>query len=870
VTEADRSASTLESLKVHLLVDDTHCESYRSVVQGHKLDDMSQNPLIITQYRKPVSSAAPRRLRSRATAALTVVTLAVGLTGLHATVGTVPQAAAAEATGAAQGSFTGSLDSPETMEFTAAPSEITSVDDSTWDSDKIGPTEQPYQAFELEHPGEFAPVSWTGVVDPAREVVLLAWNYSTGEWEQLRRESGAAPENTVLEAYLSEDYANDAGLTHLAIVGLDDYMTGEQQWAPDEFGVTGSFADPGAYDFSIAHVTDTQFLSEGAVNSSLDDAAQGRFAEAYRAQMNWIVDNADERNIAYVAHTGDIIENWMLPHHPEDRAREEFEFASEMQSIIDEAGIPNGIIPGNHDNGWGMFGNEMFNDYFPAERYEAASGSWDNASYGGPWREGDNSAHYDLFEVDGHEFVAVYLPYGHNSAQRAWANDVLQTFPDRDAFLFTHAYLRASSNADGSKASGNIGYGDNGHLLRSQVVERNDNLVMVASGHYHGTTWNHNYNGDGGPVFEMLGDYQNYEVNGERSTGFMRLLQFDIDAGEVKVNTYSPSLDAMGATAYDPADRYIAASDEYTAPLSMSTRGTTLMTDEVRIGDDDETVTELPDDAPTPEPTEPPTEPEQEQPTQELVIEQQPDVTLTAGEEIEPITIQLSDDEADVEFEGLPEGLVGVPDSREISGIPEAPGTYEVFVTAFDQYERESTMTFTITVEEADDVADLSVEQLEDLSATVGQEIDPVEIVVNRDDAVVEISGLPAGLDTTADDREITGTPTEAGDFEITVVATTDDGQEADMSFTMSVAAEAAVSPTPTVDPAGTVDTGNADNDDSDNAAGQSADSQAGSDDSGWGRLANTGATTAALVFVALGLLGVGTGAVVWKRRQRS
>lgn len=34
------------------------------------------------------------------------------------------------------------------------------------------------------------------------------------------------------------------------------------------------------------------------------------------------------------------------------------------------------------------------------------------------------------------------------------------------------------------------------------------------------------------------GDYQDYEVGGERNAGFMRMLQFDIAAGEVKVNTY--------------------------------------------------------------------------------------------------------------------------------------------------------------------------------------------------------------------------------------------------------------------------------------------------------------------------------------------
>lgn len=811
----------------------------------------------------PTHTSPTRCSLNRATAAVSVAALAVGLTGLSATVGPVPQAAAAEATASAQGSFTGSLESPDAMEFSTAPTEIAAVDELTWDSEKVGPTAQPYQAFELEHPGEFAPVSWTGVVDPSREVALLAWNYTTDQWDQLRRTAGAAPESTVLEAYLSEDYANDDGQTHLAVVGLDDYMTGEQQWEPDEFGVTNSFADPQDYDFSIAHVTDTQFLSEGAVNSSLDEAAQERFAEAYRAQMNWIVDNADERKIAYVAHTGDVIENWMLPHHPEDRAREEFEFASQMQSIIDEAGIPNGIIPGNHDNGWGMFGNDMFNDYFPAERYEAASASWEDASYGGPWREGDNSAHYDLFEVDGHEFVAVYLPYGHNTAQRNWANEVLQSFPDRDALLFTHAYLRASSNSDASKAGGNIGYGDNGHLLRTQVVERNDNLVMVASGHYHGTTWNHNYNGDGGPVFEMLADYQNYEVDGERSTGFMRLLQFDIDAGEVKVNTYSPRLDAMGATGYDPAGRYIAATDEYTAPLSMSTRGTTLMTDHVRIGEESETVPELPEDEPTPEPTEPPTEPAPEQPTQDLTIEPQPDVTVTAGEEIEPITIQVNDDEANVEFEGLPEGLVAVPDSREISGVPETPGTYDVTVTAFDQFERETTMSFTVTVEEpAEDVETeaLSISQLDDVTVTVGEEIEPIDVVVNHDDAVVEFAGLPEGVQGDPQRREITGTPAATGEFDVTITATQDE-QTAAMSFTLTVAADAATSPTPTVDPAG------ATIDDSDPAGDSDTQDQHEATESDRG-LANTGATTASLVLGAVVLLGLGTGALVLKRRR--
>ena len=652
------------------------------------------------------STASVCKIVSRPTTVLSIAALSLGLTGLGSVAAPTPTASAAEAEATAQGSFTDALEDPATMEFTAAPTEVSAVDNQTWESEHVGPTDSPYQAFQLEHPGDFAPVTWTGLVDPAREVKLLAWNTETKQWDQLRNEVGAAPENTILEAYVSEEYADEDGQVYLAVTGEDTQISGSESWAPDEFGVTNSFADPAEYDFSIAHVTDTQFLSEGAADPNLDTVGRERFAQAYREQMNWIVDNAAERKISYVAHTGDIIENWMLPHHPEEQAREEFEFASQMQSIIDDAGIPNGIIPGNHDNGWGTFGNDMFNDYFPAERYEAASQNWQNASYGGPWEEGDNSAHYDLFEAEGHQFIALYLPYGHNTAQRNWANEILQSFPDRDALIFTHAYLRESYNDDASKAAGNIGYGDNGHLLRTQVVEQNDNIAMVSSGHYHGTAWNHNFNGDGGPIFEMLGDYQDYEVGGERNTGFMRLLQFDIAAGEVKINTYSPKLDEFGATAYDTEDRsYTAATDEYTAPLSLSTRGTTLMTDQMYIGDQQNAVTEPPADAPTPEPAEQDTPesetaPEQDQPQHDLVIGQQADVAVPVGEEIEPVTLAVNDDEAYVEFSGLPTGLIAVPDERSITGTPQAVGEHEILVTATDRHGRQQQMSFVITVEE--------------------------------------------------------------------------------------------------------------------------------------------------------------------------
>src|SRR5690625_1422708 len=129
------------------------------------------------------------------------------------------------------------------------------------------------------------------------------------------------------------------------------------------------------------------------------------------------------------------------------------------------------------------------------------------------------------------------------------------------------------------------------------------------------------------------------------------------------------------------------------------------MTDQMYIGDQQNAVTEPPADAPTPEPAEqdtpePETAPEQDQPQQDLVIDQQADVAVPVGEEIEPVTLAVNDDEAYVEFSGLPTGLIAVPDERSITGTPQAAGEHEILVTATDRHGRQQQMSFVITVEE--------------------------------------------------------------------------------------------------------------------------------------------------------------------------
>ncbi len=435
-----------------------------------------------------------------------------------------------------------------------------------------------FQRFEIpvETDGEDdMVVSWSGEVDPARGVRLHVWDAEELVWEQLADVRGSADGETALSGPAAARHL-DGDVVHVLVEGYDPFADDVSD-EPD-----GAFRDPETVDFSLAHFTDTQFLAEGAAGAATEEE-RARWAQAYTAVPEWIVQNSEEHKIAFTFHTGDIIQNHVLVNDDpawNDMVRAEFQFASEAQAILDDAGVPNGILPGNHDNMWGG-SDELYNEYFGPERYEALSGAWENAEYGGPWREGDNSNHYDLFSAGGLDFVAVHLAYYVTPEEMAWANEILERYSDRNAIIATHAYLGQSTAPDGRGA----GYSVDGQRLMDNVVSQNPNVFLVFGGHVHGVGTNvlTDVAEPGHHVVEMLADYQAYEVDGERLGGFMRLLQFDVDRSEMTVDTYSPSLDNHGATEFDPRERYDGSEDEFTVPVNLSSRTTSIATDAVSV-----------------------------------------------------------------------------------------------------------------------------------------------------------------------------------------------------------------------------------------------------------------------------------------------
>ncbi|MEO5663784.1 MAG: metallophosphoesterase [Nocardioides sp.] len=459
-------------------------------------------------------------------------------------------------------------------------------------------TDLAYQRFDVPIKGKVtAPVlRWEGAIDPARRVVLNAWNVRAGSWDPVAGARGAAETATVLTATVDERYL-DGQFVHVLITGEDPFA--DDIDARDMVG----FDDPAGYDFSLVHYTDTQYLSEGAVEQETPEE-RAVWEKAYGDVTRWVAANAKDRKIAYVAHTGDIIENNIrLPATPELERQVvgEMELSSSQQQVLDDAGIANGVIAGNHDNQSGTEdGPEaIYNRYYGPDRYAAAARRWQNASYGGPWRDGDNQNHFDLFSAGGLDFVVVGLSYGVTRDEAEWADEIFKRFPGRNGILLSHDYLKPSTSPDGRGATFSA---PDGAMLFNTIVADNPNVFLILAGHEHGVGTNVKPQvGDiGNGVVELLADYQFYTVSADRlglteaggysptdqlrfGASFFRMLQFDVDRGEMSVDTYSPLLDDFGATEFDIDRRYNGQEDTMVLPVDLTSRTTSFVTDSVAV-----------------------------------------------------------------------------------------------------------------------------------------------------------------------------------------------------------------------------------------------------------------------------------------------
>lgn len=217
---------------------------------------------------------------------------------------------------------------------------------------------------------------------------------------------------------------------------------------------------------------------------------------------------------------------------------------------IDIANIPYMCVIGNHDynnNPRPMIRNaSVFNTFFGPSRF--AGKSW----YGGNYL-GSHENYYIKFDVGKHKFLVLGLEFLPRDSALNWAQSVLDSFPDRETIIATHAYRTffTEKSVDTSLFSTNYyslttTNSNNGQAIWDKLIKKNKQIIMVTNGHYiypYGTTAMTNRMTEtginGNTVYQIMIDYQNDNNGGD---GYFTRLKFRPSAGKIDVSTYSSTL----------------------------------------------------------------------------------------------------------------------------------------------------------------------------------------------------------------------------------------------------------------------------------------------------------------------------------------
>jgi 3',5'-cyclic AMP phosphodiesterase CpdA len=243
--------------------------------------------------------------------------------------------------------------------------------------------------------------------------------------------------------------------------------------------------------FSLIHLPDTQFYCR-------DNPA------IFAAQTRWILDHIASHNIAFVSHTGDVV----------DDANSDSQYAAARAAMDPLDGVvPYAVLPGNHDR----YNEAKYRANFGASRY-----SW----YGGYTT--DQLSSWQTFTADTVGFLHLALAFQPDQPTLDWALSVLAAHPDHRVILSTHAFLHAGHAAQGYPDGSRTAYvaspdylGGNGQAIWDQLIYPRDQVFLVLCGHNHGVWTRSDANSAGHPVVQMLADYQ---AEADGGGGFMRLI----------------------------------------------------------------------------------------------------------------------------------------------------------------------------------------------------------------------------------------------------------------------------------------------------------------------------------------------------------
>lgn len=286
-------------------------------------------------------------------------------------------------------------------------------------------------------------------------------------------------------------------------------------------------ATPGQ-DFSIIQIPDTQFYSQGS-SSRATNITVAELIATFGEQTQWVVNNRQNRNIAFTSHMGDIVQSGNNGGNDIEWVRA----SSAMARLENPAttllahGMPFGAAPGNHDidpiGNYDAGSTRFYNQYFGVSRFAGRT------YYGGHYGT-DNTNNYQLFSVSGLDFIAIHFAYdtSPNKPILDWADALMKAHPHRRAMVTSHSII-GGGNPGSFSAQGRAIY---------DALKNNPNFFLMLCGHIHAEGRRADVY-DGRTIYTVLSDYQSASNGGN---GFLRLLKFSPADNTIRLESYSPTL----------------------------------------------------------------------------------------------------------------------------------------------------------------------------------------------------------------------------------------------------------------------------------------------------------------------------------------
>ncbi len=265
---------------------------------------------------------------------------------------------------------------------------------------------------------------------------------------------------------------------------LSDNVTGKYDIEKTWYSAEAVAEERGYYDFSIAVIPDPQYITQ---------YDSGNKTTILNNMYNWIINNRETNKTELVVGVGDIVNG--------GNHTGQWSVAEAGFKLMDDAGMPYTVVPGNHDtekhyNKTNTVENS-FNKYITPEKYgHCADGLYD---------VNNMRNNYKYLTVGEYNYLILNIDFEPEDEVLDWANNIIKNHPYHTVIIATHSYVDGYGDLHSKKTNGNSGAD-----IWEKLVRKHKNISFVISGHIHShdIIVREDIGDCGNKITSMLIDYQ--------------------------------------------------------------------------------------------------------------------------------------------------------------------------------------------------------------------------------------------------------------------------------------------------------------------------------------------------------------------------